>query len=53
MLTNIGHRAGHQSGLYESSGQDLDAILNGFVFRVYLVFLLITIYTTYASPIQN
>ena len=39
MLTNIGHRVGHQSGLDESSGQNPAVILKGFRFRVYCVFL--------------
>ena len=38
MLTNIGHRFGHQSGLYRSSGQNSAAILIAYWFRVYLVF---------------
>ena len=38
ILTNIGHRFGHQSGLYESSGQNSAAILIAYSFRVYFVF---------------
>ena len=38
MITTIGHRFGHQSGLDEGSGQTSAAILNVFVFRVYLFF---------------
>ena len=34
ILTNIGHRFGHQSGLYESSGQNPAAILIAYSFRV-------------------
>ena len=33
-MTTVGHRLGHQSGLYESSGQISVGILNGIVFRV-------------------
>ena len=36
--TNIGHRFGHQSGVYESSGRNAAANLNVFATRVYLVF---------------
>ena len=38
ILTNIGHRVGHQSGLYESSGRNSTIFLHGIAFRVYLVF---------------
>ena len=38
MLTTIGHRFGHRSGLDESLRQNAAAISNGFVFRVSLVF---------------
>ena len=38
ILTNIGFSVGLQSVLYESSGHESVAILNGFVFPVYLVF---------------
>ena len=39
ILTNIGHRLGHQSGLDESSGQhEFSRYLHGFAFRVYVVF---------------
>ena len=37
-MTNIGHRFGHQLGLYESAGQIIVAVLNGFAFRVDVVF---------------
>ena len=38
ILTNIGHRFGHQSGLYESSGLNSTSFLFGFALHVYLVF---------------
>ena len=39
MLANLGHRFGHQSGLYDSSGQNSAAILSVFAPRDYLVLL--------------
>ena len=38
MLTNIGYRFVHQSGLDESSGRKSTTFLHGFAFRVYLMF---------------
>ena len=38
MLTNIGHRVGHQSGLDESSRQNSIILRDGFAIRVYFVF---------------
>ena len=38
LLTSIGHRFGHQSGLDESSGRNSTTCLHGIAFRVYLVF---------------
>ena len=35
-LTNIAYRFGHQSGLYEGSGQNPAAALNVFAFLVYV-----------------
>ena len=40
ILTNVRHRFGHQSGLYENSRQE-PSIFNVFAFRVYLMFLTI------------
>ena len=37
ILTNIGHRSGHQSGLDESSGRNPTTFLYGVAFRVYFV----------------
>ena len=47
ILTNIGLRFGHQSGLYESSGQNSAAILIAYSFRVYSVFSKICMNSTY------
>ena len=47
ILTNIGHRFGHQSGLYESSAQNSAAILIAYSFRVYLLFSKICINCKY------
>ena len=38
ILTNIGHRFVHQSGLDENSGQTSTFVRQGIVFRVYLMF---------------
>ena len=38
ILTIVGHRFGHQSGLYESARHKSAAIRNVFAFRVYVVF---------------
>ena len=38
ILTTIGHRFGHQSGLDESAGLNSTTFLYGTAFRVYLVF---------------
>ena len=39
ILTNIGHRFGHQSGLHESSGRDSTTFLYGIAFHVYVFVL--------------
>ena len=38
MLTNVGHRFGHHSGLDKSSGQSSKFRLQGIMFRVSLMF---------------
>ena len=47
ILTNIGHRFGHRSGLDESSGRTLATFLHGIAFNVYLVFPEIVNNTTF------
>ena len=47
ILTIIGHRFGHQSGLDESSGGKFTTFLHGIGFRVYLVFSKIDTNTAY------
>ena len=37
VLTIIGHRFGHRSGVYQSSGRNPTIFLYGIAFRVYLV----------------
>ena len=38
ILSNIGHRVGHQSGLDASSGQKISTRLHGIPFRIYFMF---------------
>ena len=47
MLTNIGHRVGHQSGLDERSGRSSTTFLYGTAFRVYFMFSKIGRSSTY------
>ena len=47
ILTNIGHRSVHQSGLDESSGRNPTIIRDGVAFRVYFMFSQIGKGTTY------
>ena len=49
ILTNIGHRFGHQSGVYKSSGQNSAAISIAYSFRVSLVFSKICINSKHQS----